>query len=50
MYHCTIVHQTEDQDKLTKEQAVLVYHEDKVEDLMERLETAPVPCLHKWFG
>ena len=37
-YHCTIVDQIEDQDKLTKEQAVLDDHEDKVEDLTECLE------------
>ena len=37
MYHCAIVDPIEDQDKLTKEQAVLDNHEDKVEDTTERL-------------
>ena len=37
-YHCTTVDQIEDQDKLTKEQAFLDDHEDKVEHLMEHLE------------
>ena len=37
-YHCTIVDQIEDRDKLTEEQAVLDDREDKVKDLMEHLE------------
>ena len=37
-YHCITVEQIEDQDKLTKEQAFVDDHEDKVEDLMEHLE------------
>ena len=37
-YHCTIHDQIEDQDKLTKEPAVLDDHEDKVEDITEHLE------------
>ena len=37
-YHSAIVDQTGDQDKLTKEQAALDNHEDKAEDLVERLE------------
>ena len=34
-YQCTIVDQTEDQEKLAKEQVVLDNHEDKVEELMK---------------
>ena len=37
-YYCAVVDQIEDQDRLTEEQAVLDYHEDNVEDLMERKE------------
>ena len=38
MYHCAIVDQIENQDRLTEEQAVLDDHEDKVKNLMEHLE------------
>ena len=38
MCHCAIVDHIENQDRLTKEQAVLDDHEDEVKDLMERLE------------
>ena len=38
-YHCAIVDQIEDHDKLTKEQAVLENHEDKVEDLEDLVKT-----------
>ena len=46
-YHCTIVEQLGDQDKLVEEQAVLNNHEDKVEDMIASLEdlvktTAPM--------
>lgn len=38
-YYCTILNQIEkDQDKFVEEQAVLDDHEDKVDNLMERLE------------
>ena len=37
-YHCTILDQIADDYKLAKEQAVLNHHEDKVEDMMNRLE------------
>ena len=37
-YHCAILDQTEEQDKLTEGQIVLDDYEDKVEDLLECLE------------
>ena len=37
-YHCPIVDQTEEQNKLAEEQIILDEHEDKVEELMEHLE------------
>ena len=37
-YYCATVQQIEDNYKLTEEESVLDYHEDKVKDLMELLE------------
>ena len=37
-YHCAIVDQIEDHNKLIEEQAIIDDHEDKVGELMERLE------------
>ena len=37
-YYCDSLDHIEDEDKLTKVQAVLDDHEDNIEDLMERLE------------
>ena len=48
-YHCANMDQTEQQNKLAKEQAVLDDHEDKVKDLMECLEDLVVttePVIH----
>ena len=41
-YHCAIVEQIKDQNKLAEEQAVLDDHEDKVDNLMEHLDDLAV--------
>ena len=37
-YHCAILDQIEEQQKLAEEQVILDEHEDKVKELMEHLE------------